>query len=161
MITPTKKREWARDLENYAKYSNCRSRKLACAILDADGMLIALEHNRTANPVCINIECFKRMLGEPSGHSKNCKAVHAEEGASNIVKNYEIRQGGTLSIMKRPFVAIMNCGYPCESCLEKLFSVGVRHLILKNNTFYSDADHEAWTKGYNKLMTAEVCDGKV
>jgi deoxycytidylate deaminase len=161
MITPAKKREWARDLESYAKYSNCRSRKLACVILDADGMLIALEHNRTANPVCINKECFKRMLGEQSGHSKHCRAVHAEEGASNVVLNYEIRQGAMLSMMKRPFVAIMNCGYPCEPCLEKLLLAGVRHLILKNNTFYSDKDREAWEKHYKKIMTAEVCDGKV
>lgn len=158
MITPEKKKEWMRSLETYAKFSNCRSRHIACIILDDDGELIAIEHNRTANPVCINKECYKRMMGDDSGPSPHCKAVHAEEGAAKIVKHLMMRDSPFIKVTKKPYTAIMNCGYPCANCLQELFSSHVKNLVLKNKTFYTDFDKKIWEETYSKRMTAEVCN---
>lgn len=160
VISIEEKRRWMHELGAFAKYSNCRSRKIACIILDDDGMLIAIEHNRTANPVCINHECYKRMLGHDSGPSFHCKAIHAEEGASATAHRVRIRNEPFYRLLKKPFTAIMTCGYPCENCLRELLYAGVEHLVIANNTFYTDKDEAAWKEIYSKHMTSEVVEPK-
>lgn len=135
-------------LKNLLKTVVCKSRAIACVIVDDKGNIVGKGTNNPSDGMsCVEYarslghvfeddgRCPRRTLGFKSGEGLEiCRAKHAERES--------IKDAQSRGVNTRGMVMYMTCECPCHLCADAIGRAGIKTIYIKDHPDYDPRGRE-------------------